>query len=269
VRSTLNLNTVWTVVNLLLIINIDLSKCEDMNKIRFGIKNLGGHIDVGQLYDASTDTRIPGEFLWYRNETKKIEGPDIFQTKQDHGTSRRLLDRISHLDLDASLKVSFLGGLIEISGSANYLNHQREYENSYRFTRNYHGEGRDISIDTELSKVNHNNCNSPGATHVVTAVKYGFNAFMTFEVEKLDNEKDHNIGGSLEVLVKNLPGFSIDGSASVNLTETEKEVVDRMTFSYEGDADIQLPGTFEEAVKYWKEIQKVARKNQRHSGLTL
>ena len=87
------------------------------------------------------------------------------------------------------LKVSFLGGLIEISGSANYLNHQREYENSYRFTRNYHGEGRDISIDTELSKVNHNNCNSPGATHVVTAVKYGFNAFMTFEVEKLDNEK--------------------------------------------------------------------------------
>ena len=47
-------------------------------------------------------------------------------------------------------------------------------------------------------------------------------------------KKDHNIGGSLEVLVKNLPGFSIEGSASVNLTETEKEVVDRMTFSYEG-----------------------------------
>ena len=166
-----------------------------MNKIRYGIKNLGGHIDVGQLYDASTDTRIPGEFLWYRNETKLINGPpDNFQTKQSHGTSRNLLDRLDHLELDASLKVSFLGGLVEISGSANYLNHQREYENSYRVTRRYHGEGKDVSIDTEMSIVNHNNCKSPGATHVVTEVKYGFNAFMTFEVEKFEDEKNHNIG---------------------------------------------------------------------------
>ena len=165
-----------------------------MNKIRYGIKNLGGHIDVGQLYDASTDTRIPGEFLWYQNETKLVNRSDIFFTEQSYGTSRNLLDRLDHLKLDASLKVSFLGGLIEISGSANYLNTQREYKNSYRVTRQYHGEGKDISIDTEMSVVNHNNCKSPGATHVVTAVKYGFDAFMTFEVEKFEDEKDHNIG---------------------------------------------------------------------------
>ena len=39
---------------------LDVLKCDEMNKIRYGIKNLAGHIDVGQLYDASTDTRIPG-----------------------------------------------------------------------------------------------------------------------------------------------------------------------------------------------------------------
>ena len=181
-------------LNLVCLFLLDVLKCADMNKIRYGIKNLGGHIDVGQLYDASTDTRIPGEFLWYRNQTKNITGPDIFQTKQSHGTSRNLLDRLDHLKLDASLKVSFLGGLIEISGSANYLNHQREYKNSYRFTRQYYSESKDVSIDTEMSVVNHNNCKSPGATHVVTAVKYGFDAFMTFEVEKSEDEKDHKIG---------------------------------------------------------------------------
>ena len=63
--------------------------------------------------------------MWYRNKTKFIEGDDIFQTKQTHGTSRKLLERLDVLDIDASLKVSFLGGLIEISGSANYLNNQR------------------------------------------------------------------------------------------------------------------------------------------------
>ena len=87
---------------------LDVLKCDEMNKIRYGIKNLAGHIDVGQLYDASTDTRIPGEFLWYRNETKYIKGPDNFQTKQSHGTSRSLLDRLDHLKLDASLKAKSL-----------------------------------------------------------------------------------------------------------------------------------------------------------------
>ena len=79
-----------------------------MNKIR-KIQNLGGHIEVGQLYDAATDNRIPGEFLWYRNKTKFIEGDDTFRTNQIHGTSRKLLERLDVLDIDASLKVSFLG----------------------------------------------------------------------------------------------------------------------------------------------------------------
>ena len=78
-----------------------------------------------------------------------------------------------------------------------------------------------------------------------------------------------NIGGSLSVLVKNLPGFSIEGEASVNLTETDKKLVDRMTFSYEGDADIKLPGTYEEALKNWNKIQDVAEKNQRVISYTI
>ena len=239
-----------------------------MNKIR-KIQNLGGHIEVGQLYDASTDNRIPGEFLWYRNKTKFIEGDDIFQTKQTHGTSRKLLERLDVLDIDASLKVSFLGGLIEISGSANYLNNQREYQDSYRVSRKFFGEGKDITIDAEMSTVNPHNCARPGATHVVTAVKRGFSAIMTFEVEKSENDKIQNIGGSLNVMVKNLPGFSIEGSANVSLNEDEKTLAEKMTFSYEGDADIRLPGTFEEAVKNWQKIGDIARDNQRVIQFTI
>ena len=41
-------------------------------------------------------------------------------------------------------------------------------------------------------------CEGRGATHVVTGIKYGFNAYMTFELEKNKDVKDQEIGGSEE-----------------------------------------------------------------------
>ena len=188
---------------------------DKMNKIRYNIKNLGGHIQVGQLYDASTDNRIPGEYLWYGNETKLNKGKDIFQTKQDHKTSRKLLERLNVFDIYAYLKVSFLGGLIKVSGSAKYLNDQREHQNSFRVSKIFYGEGQDVEIDVEMSTVNPHKCTAPGATHVVTAIKYGFSAIMTFEVEQSESIKNQDICGSLSVLVDSLPGFSIEGEGNV------------------------------------------------------
>ena len=44
----------------------------------------------------------------------------------DFFVSESFLDRVDTIDIDASLKLSFMGGLIEISGSARYL-HDGEY----------------------------------------------------------------------------------------------------------------------------------------------
>ena len=68
--------------------------------------------------------------------------------------SQDLLDRINLFDMDASLKVSFMAGLIEIEGSASYLNDQRKYKESVRVTRAYNAEGQDQMVDTVASIVN-------------------------------------------------------------------------------------------------------------------
>ena len=92
--------------------------------------------------------------MWYGNETKLNKGKDIFQTKQDHKTSRKLLERLNVFDIYAYLKVSFLGGLIKVSGSAKYLNNQRVYENSSRVSKIFYSKEQDVEIDVEMSTVN-------------------------------------------------------------------------------------------------------------------
>ena len=47
-------------------------------------------------------------------------------SKLDFIVSESFLDRVNTIDIDASLKLSFMGGLIKISGSAGYL-HDGQY----------------------------------------------------------------------------------------------------------------------------------------------
>ena len=129
---------------------------EQPNQYRHNVKNLGGMIELGQLYDGSTDHRIPGEFLWYRQNMTTIPGVDAEQVSDDIVEDYTLLDRINVFDLDASLKCSFMGGLVSIEGSAAYLRDQRLYEESIRVSRFYKLQGREEMVDTQASLVDHN-----------------------------------------------------------------------------------------------------------------
>ena len=72
-----------------------------------------------------------------------------------------------------------------IKGSAHFLSDRRLYEESVRVSRYYIVEGREDEVDSAASSsaLNREMCKRTenGATHVVTGIKWGFNAFMTFE----------------------------------------------------------------------------------------
>ena len=82
---------------------------------------------------------------------------------------------------------------------------------------------------------------------------------MTFEMNKKDEKSNSQIGGSLKVLVKSIPGLDIEGQASLNITEDEKKIAKKMNFKYKGDRVIDPPpGTFEDAVKTYKQLSQFA-----------
>ena len=78
------------------------------------------------------------------------------------------------------------------------------------------------------------------ATHVVTEVTYGFNAYLLFEKEYDKTEQAKQIGGSLHVLIKKMPNFSIEGDASVNFVENQTEFKNSISFEFRGDTKLGI-----------------------------
>ena len=80
-----------------------------------------------------------------------------------------------------------------MSGTAAYLNDEIETDEYVRMTFSYNMKTTQVTAVSDENTIHTAACTAD-ATHVITEVKYGFNAFMTFEVEKFEDEKDHNIG---------------------------------------------------------------------------
>ena len=86
---------------------------ENGPKRRYNIPVLSGTAYVGQLYDAKTDQLIPDQFLWKRSDMTILETGItnvFFETKIEESQ----MDRMNMMDIDASMKLSFMGGMVEV-----------------------------------------------------------------------------------------------------------------------------------------------------------
>lgn len=102
------------------------------------------------------------------------------------------------------------------------------------------------------------------ATHVITEIQYGFNAFLTFEIRKTKTENKQEIAGSLKIVIKKIPSVSIEGSGSFNFTGRENQVRNELTFRYHGDAVVDPPPqTFDEAVQVYQSLPAMSVENER------
>ena len=73
---------------------------------------LSGTAFVGQLYDGSRDQIIEGFSLWKNDQ---IVESNVLSTSSDSSMEENIKTRLDSMDITASLKLSFLGGLISVS----------------------------------------------------------------------------------------------------------------------------------------------------------
>uniref|UniRef100_A0A3Q1GRW0 Stonustoxin subunit alpha-like n=1 Tax=Acanthochromis polyacanthus TaxID=80966 RepID=A0A3Q1GRW0_9TELE len=224
---------------------------------------LGRPFTLGMLYDRRRDELIPGFTLWDENTLK----PNIVETCQHSSRSEitasdSIESKSSLLDVDASLKASFLSGLIEVGGSAKYLNDKKKSKNQSRVTLQY-------KVTTNFQQLSMTNISSmspkqigviekSSATHVVTGILYGANAFFVFDSEKLDDSSVQDIQGSMKAVIKKIPSFNIDRKIGIKLTEEEKNTTDKFTCKFYGDFILDdNPATFTDAVKTYIQLPKL------------
>uniref|UniRef100_A0A3B3Q813 Uncharacterized protein n=1 Tax=Paramormyrops kingsleyae TaxID=1676925 RepID=A0A3B3Q813_9TELE len=165
-------------------------------------------------------------------------------------------DKAWALDVDASLKASFIGGLVEVGGSAKYLKDTKASKKQARVTLKYITTMKFMQLF--MSHLGRGNVKHPYvfekgiATHVVTAVLYGAQAFFVFDREVSESEDQQNIEGNLQVMIKKIPKLSIEGQANLKLTDTDRATVDKLSCKFYGDFALkQNPVSYQDAVKVY------------------
>uniref|UniRef100_A0A8B9HRL6 SNTX thioredoxin-like domain-containing protein n=1 Tax=Astyanax mexicanus TaxID=7994 RepID=A0A8B9HRL6_ASTMX len=220
-----------------------------MESTTIEIAALGRALFPGMLYDCRNDSFFPGITLWDKASlTQDLDVRRQPNTDLKFSASDSLSDQASLLDVSASLKASFLGGLVEVGGSAKYLNDKKSSANQSRVTMHY---GQTTKFEqltmTQLGKITYPRVfDDKTATHVVTAVLYGSQVFMVFDRTTADNEDKQEVEGTLHVMVKKIPSFSIEGDGALKMNEKEKK----------------NPTTYMEALQLYKKLPTLLKQRE-------
>ncbi|CAM5095420.1 unnamed protein product [Eretmochelys imbricata] len=224
---------------------------------------LGRPFQLGMLYDCRSDALIPGITLWGLEQLRKdVNTKPQPKTEFEIIASDTIEEKANALNVTASLKASFLGGLVEVSGSAKYLNDTKKSKQQARITLQY-----SATTNFEQLTMNHlgpENVSYPAvfdqgtATHVVTAVLYGAQAFFVFDREVSSSENVREIEGKLQIAIKKIPMFSIEGEGAVKMDESEKLNAAKFNCKFHGDFALERnPTNFEDAMQTYSTLPKL------------
>ena len=226
------------------------------------LPSLGRPFQLGMLYDCRNDRLIPGLTLWDDSTLKAAlsETPQpssAFDVTVEDSVSTKMFN----LGVEANLSVSVLSGLVEVSGSAKYVDDRQSSSKHARVTLKYKCTSKFQQLTMEqlaTSKIQHPSVfEKQTATHVVTGVLYGAEAFFIFDREVESSENHRKIHGKMKILVKAIPGGinKIEGSASLDINDGDKKEVDKFQCKFYGDLILPSnPSTFEDAVRVYKEL---------------
>lgn len=163
------------------------------------------------------------------------------------------------LEVKASLQASFLSGMVDVEGSAHYLKDKTTSRHQCRVTLQY----KETTVFKELMtlemEIKHPEVfDKNEATHVVTAVLYGAEAFMVFDQMAEDIQQKQKILGELKVSVNKLPMVQISGEGKVVINDSERQKVKKFKCTFHGDFKLkENPSSYEEAAIVYKSLPKM------------
>ncbi|XP_029601111.1 verrucotoxin subunit beta-like [Salmo trutta] len=225
---------------------------------------LGRPFSLGMLYDCRNDQLIPGLTLWDEEALRRnIITTDEPFTEFKVITSDSTADKYSVLNVNGSLKASCLAGLVKVAGSAKYLKDVKESQNQARVTLWYNTTKKSTKLSmNQLGQehIKYKEVFSQGiATHVVTGILYGANAFFVFDREVSSDEDRQDVEGNLKVMFNIVPGVSFGGESDLDMKNTSETKTEKFSCGFHGDVILENnPITFEDAMDTYKTLpQKV------------
>lgn len=221
---------------------------------------LGRPFGLGMLYDYRLDKLIPAVTLW-DSDVLKTNLTTISQpfTNYTIHTENTLNDKVNLLGVEGSLKLSVLSGLVDVSGSAKYMHDRKMTKHQERVTLKYSTTLRFEQLSMshlDKKKMTYTEVlDQDIATHVVTGIVYGADAFFIFNRESSQNEDSTIVHNKMEVLLNKIPKIGMSTGAEFTLNDDEKKTAESLQCTFYGDFSLQEnPSTFEQALKLYKDL---------------
>ena len=220
------------------------------------------HKPTEEKKDANPDHKATGE---------KDAYPDQTSYSFEVLTEDQLSDKMFHFDAGPNLELSVLGGLVSVSGAAEFVKDRKQTKNTARVTLRYKCTSRFESLSMEhLAKLDHENIfDYTNATHVVTGLLYGAEMYFVFERRVESSENFFKIHADMEALIKKFPKVAIgfESKGEIEVKEDDREFLNKLQCKVYGDILLENnPTTMKESTKIYKNIPQVLKeKNMRNT----
>ena len=194
----------------------------DQSRQQLEIKALERPIQLGQLYDATAST-FRNEFLFNRAKAAAtIKTVPKRSTDFEYKEVKSLEDRAHTLQISASISASILSGAISIGGYGSYLDRSKDSSQSTTVAAVVRIRTEHAYLDTQglhdAVRLDEEDIEYIGATHVVTGITYGGNAVgnITEKITAADSQTETKGTFSLEVFKDMAKAFSFKGKAELS-----------------------------------------------------
>ncbi|KAI9007834.1 hypothetical protein DFJ74DRAFT_712071 [Hyaloraphidium curvatum] len=219
---------------------------------------------LGTPYDARTDQFIPGVTLW---DPQALVGvTDVPGADESHElfSGDTFDDVCNSLDISAAVKGSFMGGLVSVSGSANYMRREKSNSRTARVTfRHKLRTGFQMLNMSQLgaNRIAHGQVFDHGvATHVVVGLAKGTDAFLDFQHTVAAGEDVATVQGNLQIAV-DLVAVAVSGGGSVDVRDFHQFSSAQTTTNYQGDVPLgMVVHSFADACEAMRRIVSVDRR---------
>ncbi|CAF3814079.1 unnamed protein product [Rotaria sordida] len=225
---------------------------------------IGRHEFIGSLYDIRSD-RFEGRNLFNQElPPSYISTADCAYTTYIVDENESQKDTFNKLNIDASMKVSLMAGLLNVEGSAKYLNQTKTDSRTVRVTHILHMKTKKqhlhISMTDLCNYFSSDALDNPNATHCVIGITWGANVAATFEENFATSQAAQEIQGNLSAYLKK-PTMDISGDAELNYDDKTNSKFRSLNISFSGDIKIKdVPHTIEDVFNIFRTVPSEVEK---------
>ena len=233
---------------------------------RLELSGLGRPFKLGMLYDCRNDQLISEVSLWDESSLKTA----FSQTPKPNSSydviaEDSLSTKLQSLGVDPNLSLSVLSGLVSVPEVENYLKDRKSSKNA-RVTLKYYTTSHFEEIQMEkldVRGIQHSELFSQ-ATHIVTGILYGAEAFFVFDREVDQKESYETINDDMKSLIKLIPGMC-GTKGKTKIRARDEPEINRFQCRFFCDVSIDKdPNTFQDAVDVYKEFPQLFTEDSRN-----